>query len=71
MYFVYPLLISLIYDNCQLFYVVISTYNQLVFDQFESAFYSMKLMNKRPESNLNHTCILFIPFGINVSIGMQ
>jgi hypothetical protein len=35
------LLVSLIFDNCQLFYVVISTYNQLVFDQLESGFYNM------------------------------
>ena len=34
--------VSLVFDNCQLIYVVISTYNQLVFDKFESAFNNMK-----------------------------
>jgi hypothetical protein len=36
------LLVSIVFDNCQLFYVVISTYIQLVFDKFESDFYNMK-----------------------------
>jgi serine/threonine-protein kinase RIO1 len=34
-------LISLVLDNCQLFHTVISTYNLLVFDQFECAFNNM------------------------------
>ena len=34
--------VSLVFDNCQLIYDVISTYNQLVFDKFESAFNNMK-----------------------------
>ena len=34
--------VSIVFDNCQLFYVVFSTYIQLVFDKFESDFYNMK-----------------------------